>query len=863
MFDYLKQHAAANVWCSPEQDNQVILAAQRITKPVGELIAFTLMGRRLPLPTSDRRYHVFQIGQAHPSILGLLPKNPVWADAAWINFRDALNALPLFIDLYTDKGLHFPLHRSYYQYSTDRALIFAVPIDSVIPVDYVNDRVYLRLYTNAYFDSGAAQGLSPRTSTDGKTLLNTNELLAFQSQVAVMKAKPGMTFCYVNGQLVDTISPLTAGLGDIVEYVYDSSIKRVVDLVVETLPTFVSDLDSCQKYLVHYPDTGDQVIDYVDDIDVYVTLPVQNKTVGRYYHRNLAKSLRMVTHRDYSLPVELYENLAQAVVDANSPVPVDLRSLTLKVIIRRSGLTRPLIKEASRLFELYKLPDALVLETMVGVNATVPHWRAEALEANAYTELMRIPLKDITIELIEQAYGYNSLTQVLADSPLRPKAWGQSKVVPLPVELQSNSTFYEYDSDGLLLGTYTQPSGQYYYPVFPSTAMVEGIVGLGSRTASAWTGTDNLLIPTIDGYRVYMCYVENGQPNHKWKDITDSDYYTVENGLLKWSGLDTDQFLMVRSDQRFLAYGFDLAPNHGVLQFDLTETLEGLNVLMTVPMGDLDIWLNKRSLIRGLDYTVNFPKVTIFNKVYLKQPVMGTPQRIDVRFTGFAEKDLSLDAVEDYGFIEHGFLSNNFRFDLRDDKVLRITVGGSVKHRDEVLFSEEHSGVSILNALNGVPYQVKDVTVPMRTWTAQRTKALKEQALIIDKLTRDYMTLKLPQPPRDALNAIIQRHVLFSPFFSKVISDLKGQFFDEATLQKNLTDNEVLALCKPYEPLLAVDPISPGLQMDSRYVVIHPTLVNDTVDLNLYQYRFLQKVVRLYGRNQISLTPYLNVSLGA
>lgn len=863
MFDYLKQHAAANVWCSPEQDNQVILAAQRITKPVGELIAFTLMGRRLALPTSDRRYHVFQIGQAHPSILGLLPKSPVWADGAWVNFRDALNALPLFIDLYTDKGVHFPLHRSYYQYSTDRALIFAVPINSVLPVDYANDRIYLRLYTNAYFDSGAAQGLAPRTSTDGKTILNTNELLSFQSQVMVMQAKPGFTFCYVNGQLVDSISPLTAGLGDIVEYVYDSSVKRVVDLVAETLSTFASALDSCQKYLLHYPDTGDQVIDYVDDIDVYVTLPVQNKTVGRYYHRNLAKSLRMVTHRDYSLPVSLYEHLAQAVVDANSAEPVDLQSLTLKLILRRSGLARPLIKEAARLFELYKLPDALVLEALVGVNATVPHWRAEALETNAYTELMRIPMKDITIDLIEDAYGYNSLTQVLAYSPIRPKAWGQSQVVPLPVELQSNSTFYEYDSEGLLLGSYTQVSGQYYYPVFPNTALVEGRVGLGSQTVSAWTGTDNLLLPTLDGYRVYMCYYENGQPNYQWKDITDSDYYTVERGLLKWTGLDTDQFLMVRSDQRFLAYGFELSPNHGLLQFDLVEILEGLGKVMTVPMGDLDLWLNKRSLIRGLDYTVRFPKITLLNKAYLKQPALSTPQRIDVRFTGFAEKDLGPDAVEDYGFIEHGFLSNNFRFDLRDDKVLRITVGGLVKHADEVQFSEEHSGVSIVNALNGAPYQVKDVTVPMRAWTAQRTQALKDHALVIDKLTRDYMTLKLPQPPRHALSAIQQRHVLFSPFFSSVIADLKGGRFDEVALQKNPSDNDVLVLCAPYEALLTLDPLSEGLQTDSRYVVIHPTLVNDTVDLNLYQYRFLQKVVRLYGRNQISLTPYLNVSLGA
>lgn len=863
MFDYLKAHAAANVWCSPEQDNQVIVAAKRITKLVGELISFPLMGRRVGLPTTDRRYHVFQIGQAHPALLGLLPRNPIWSQAGWVKFSDTVNKLPLFADLYTDKGVHLPLHRCYYQYSNDYALVFAVPADVQIGINYSQDQVYLRLYTNAYYDSSDAQLLPTRTYTEGKTLINISDILQLQTRVTAFRALTGVTLCFVNGQLVEDLSPLTAKLGDIAEFIYDGSIKRVVDLPVSDMRTFTSSLDSAYKYLLHYPDTHDDVIDYVDDIDVYVVYRDGTRTLGRYYHRNLKKSLRNVTHRDYSLPVDLYENTAQALVDANFTEPQDLRSLSIRLYIRHSGLRRPLIKDNNRLFELYKLKDEDVVGAMVGVDATNPYWQADTLESSGYTTLMRSALKAIDIDLVERCYGYNSMTQILADSPLRPKPWGQSKYVPLGAELQQGATFYEYDDQGLLLGSYVFAGGQNYYPTHAETALVEGFVGQASRALDTQVGTDNLLIPTQYSYRVYMCYLVDGVPNHDWKDITDSAYYTVEGGLLKWSGLETDQWLMIRSDARFLGYQLSLTPSQGVLSFDLTEEIQGQTQVMRVPLGDLDLWLNRRSLIRDLDYVVDFPKVVIFNKVFLEQPVLSTPQQIEVRFSGFPNADLSLQVIKDYGFVEHGVLSNNNRFDVRDDKVLRITVKGQVRHRSDVIFSETHLGVSITDALNGSPYQIKDVVVPLRTWSASETYALKAKALLIDQATEDYMSRKLPQPPREALSAIPQRYVLFSPFFAKLVTDLALGHFDLTALQANLTDNQVMALVKPYEPLLENDPLNPRLHMDPRYVVIHPTSVNDTVNLDLYRYRFLQKVVKLYGRNQIAMTPYLNVSLGA
>ena len=111
MYKTLRRHAIDNVWCSPQQDNQIIVKAKRVTPPGGELISTTVMTRHLGLPTKDVRYHIYQIGQVHPTIVGLLPRPVDWTRPVWKKFSDAVNSLPLFADLYSDKGVHSPLHR--------------------------------------------------------------------------------------------------------------------------------------------------------------------------------------------------------------------------------------------------------------------------------------------------------------------------------------------------------------------------------------------------------------------------------------------------------------------------------------------------------------------------------------------------------------------------------------------------------------------------------------------------------------------------------------------------------------------------------------------------------------------------------
>lgn len=859
----LKEHAIQNVWCSPDQDNQVILAAQRITRPLGEQISFPIMARRLPLPTNSVRYHVFQIGQIHPGLLGLLPHRPIWALGEWISLGMAVDKLPLFADVYTDQGVHIPLYRVHYLYTPDRALIFAVDLSNHPGVDYESEQLYLRLYTNEYYRTTQSAGSQRKTRYFGQTINRIQDILALQSIQTGLLPYGGYAFCYVNGRLVPSIDPFTTQVRDTAEILFDESVKRVVDFKIEDLKTFTSTLDDQYKYLLHPPKLENPQIDYLDDVDFYILHWTGTRFKGHFFHRNLANAVRMVSHQDYSLRVDHVERIAEALARYASTEPVDIRQMTIRAIVRKSGLPRPLYYDHYRLFELYKLPDTQIEQAMVGVDAVVPFWTAASLEASGYTRLMGAKYRDINVPLLEAAYGYNAITKALSATPLKTRPLGAAQEVQLPPGLHQSATVYEYDGNGLLLGFYPHTAGSHYLAHHAETRMVEGIVGQGTPAPQVFQGTDNLPWPANYNNRLYRKYRVGTVFQGEWEDVTEQPLYELRNGLVKWLVPDDNQWLMVRSDSKFLAYSFYLNPTQGVLYFDLTEIINGQTHPLSVPLGDLDLWINGRNAIYGLDYTLDFPRIYLTNKDYLKWPIESNFQHITVRFTGFADEALRPKLPEDYGFVIHGVLSNNRRYDVRDDKNLRISVRGQLKHHDDLTFSEFHNGISILDPDNGSPYQIKDVVQPIRGIPLLETYRLREDAEAIDAAVEAYMTLKLPQPERPAVSAIPSRYFLVSPFLARLVDDLDHHRVGDQALQNIRSDSDVEALCQPYLRLLEIDPITTVSDDDARFVQIHPTLSTNPVGLDLYSYRFIQRVVALYGRNRIQVSPHLVVQLGS
>lgn len=853
MFDYLIDHALKNVWCTPNQDRQTIIQLARLTPINGVWNIVDVLWRTITLPEQATRFHVYQIGQIYPALLGLLDSDT----DVWVPFSEACTKESLIVDIYNSNGIQLPRSQVWYMVTKDKDLIVAIKEQKKIPFDLKIESVFLRVYSNAYFNSEESSPLNDYIEVVGKTIKTTNDILELQNKITLLKAQAGGVYCFVNGFYTPDINMLTTAVGDIAEYIYDSSIYKVVDFFITDLKTFTSVLDKKNKYLLHYSDANDGDIDYHDDIDFFL---INTDEKGVYYHRNNQDSIRMITHKDYSIAVPYIVGYSN-----NVNIVSETEKITIRMHIRKSGYHRNLVNENSRIKELYKLPDELITKALLGINSNVDVWTAANLEMSGYTEIMRSEINDVTRALVEKAYGYNAISKLIADTPMVTNKSADNNTVVLPYNLINNSTIYEYDANGVMLDYYQHPYGTNYNPWISNTVMVEGITGLGGPYIDDNYGDVTSTIESGLEYRMYTCPIIGGVPTNRWVDITgNKDYYSIQNNKVVWNVDHGSEYVLVRSNKRFLAYDVYLDYTDGLLSFDITEDIlingNRVSKTMTVPMGELVIFLNGHSLIEKIDYVVNYPKVVITNKKFLSNPLIDK-QRISVRFTGFCNSDLSRNVSTDIGFIEHKMLSHNNKFDIRDDKVNRIIVGGAAYMKNELLFSEDSSGVTVPDALNGVPYSISDIVVPLRGLAVSDTYDCRNKSVVIDKTVSDYLTLWKPEKKLDSLNVIQELYAVVSPFCCKIIYDLKSGLINDDILKHYYTDSEVIDICKKYEYLLAFDQTQDNNKLDTNYVVVHPHNLNTVIDIDIYSYKFLARVVKLYMNNLIDINHFVSVSV--
>jgi hypothetical protein len=855
MYDFLVKHAIDNVWCDPEQNKQYIFELAKLTPKDGVLNTVSIFKNNISLPLQNVRFHVYQIGQLWSSSLNL-PLN----NNQWTTISSACNTNDVIVDLYTNVGIELPRFQTWYKVLPDMNLIIAVLNQPKINVDLSIDPLFFRIYSNAFFASGRTNGDS-FVKVEGVVVKTVDDIITLQVSFNAVNSLSGVTYAFVNGIKVNTVDLISVMIGDVVEYVYDGSVYKVVDLPIASLQSFTSILDNENKYLLHYPGAGDETIDYQDDIDFFLIQPTStNRHVGLYYHKNRVDSIRMVTHRDYSMVA------AYMVAYLNTlPNWVDLNALTVRMHIRKNGYQRTVLTENNRILELYKLPETEIVQAMIGVNSTVPYWSAAVLENSAYTKLMDINYTGITRALVEEVYGYNLISNLLGNTPSLVDGSSGELLAPVPYGLTRYSVVYEYDASGLLLGWYVHIYGTEYVAVNPTCVMVEMIAGVldsNNQLDESYGDQTVQLDPTAD-YRMYTTPIANGNPTNAWLDVTGTDKYTITNNLLTWHVDPTLFYTLVRSNKQVLAYDLMLVADNGLVSFSLTtgQTRNGKTSqwVMQVPMGELEIFLNGHSLIEGVDYIFKFPEVIIININYLVD-ILTTAQRITVRYTGFCNKDMTSDVKAETGFIEYGLLSYNGKFNVRDGKVIRITVGGKYYSRDQLQFAESSPGITVPNVLNGMAYSIKDVVVPLRGFAITDTYTLRTASQVIDASISGYLTAFAPQPIVPTPNVVSPIQITYSPLVCKILFDMKSGAINDPRLLNQYNDTVVNEICAKYLYLLPYDPANPANQTNTNYVRVLPHYLPTFMTVNIYQFKFITRVIALYLNNAVNLNNFVSVS---
>lgn len=846
--DFLINHAYRNVWCAPEQDRQHIFAPGRISPPVGARGTVDILWSRYNLPTQGDWYHVFQIGPIIFENLNLELEELSWTSCSYLMIKQKM-----VIDVYTEAGKMIPRENVYLFATPDGNLTVAVKAFKLLG-DFGVDTVYMRFYSNAFFNR--EDNLDTEDGIEYRFMVPaTNDNISTISRAyRDMVARRGFTYAFINGWKVQSINSSTVKKGDLVEIVRDSSIRNIQEFPVTELPVFLSELDEYQKYLIHQYDKADEIIDYYDDIDIFLIKRTnENVYQGVYYLKNALDSVRMLTHRDYSIPAPYVERLS-----ALNEGWALASEMTVQLVVRNAGLSRTLMNEAHHIRELYKLDGEDFFNAMIGTEANVSVWQAHELEKSAYPAIMRAPRGTVTREMVEDAYGYNTISVLLADTPQ--VITSANNWIELPFGLRGQSTIYEYDINGLLLGWYDNVNVQWYIARNANCHYIEGYSGKGQRLTNTVYGADAALTDGVN-YRCYTCPMVAGVPTGKWVDVTgDTTKYNVVGGKVVWAVNKKLVYTAVKFDDQFLTYNLDLDYPDGLLRFHLNveeARVDGaiITTLNEIPVGVLELWLNGHSLIKYLDWIMVGEEICIFNKVYRNQE--GTSNRITIRASGFCNSDMSPVEQEEYGFVEHGYLSRNNRWNLRDDKVIRVTAAGRLWSREELNWSEDNPGVMLGNVPNGAPYQVIEPVIPLRGATLEDTYAMRAIAQATDKEIEDYMTEKKGQPVIEGPNLIPEQHVLYSPFTGKIMHDLLDGYIKEEDINGQYDDMLIKQLCQPYEWLLDYEPTYMDLNFD--YINVHPHELYAVFELGIYQYNFLRRVIRLYLKDKVNIAQFISI----
>lgn len=888
MNNALLHHAIDNVWCSPGQDRQYVWKLVNLSPTLSIRNVYLDFYERIPLPTKNDYYHIYQIGKMHPGTLGIPKRTRTWMSLSYL-----MKTHLLFSDVYTSSGIQFPRGDAWVWFTPTGNMLVAVKENRRIQSLYGQD-LFLRVYSNAFFDSPRANG---RREIIHKqiTVTDRDQLLFFQRELAdIVDEKGGFPFYFVNGRFVKNISLVTAGENDVCEFILDRSIKKMVEFNANELPVFLSKKDRMNKYLLHYNANGEEaVIDYADDIDGYLIDPkIGERFMGVHYHKNRKEWLRMLTHKDYSIPVSrLVEFVNVHPTDPRHQVDParwpedkwsDVTTKRLRLYIRDSGYHRPLTTVAPRIQELYRLDDQQIVRAMLEIDGTVDVWKAENLEMSDYVTLMGMK-QDLLIttayndpdvpttkkqeleDLVGNAYGYHAAASILADTPTKVYVDSGVKYADLAYEHQNTSTVFEYDVNGLLIDWYYHSSGTRWEVKNESCVLVEALAGRGHFRARTYEGTNDVYIPEGFNFRVYVKDKEFDTPLGEWKDVTfaadvaDWGFHDKENNLWRWKKAPSQFLGAVRIDNEFLCYEFPLIKSDGHLRFTVEREIinnDGYwgSVTVDIPYGQLDVFLNGRQLAETIDYQVHWPEIVINNLEYLKEE---DTQTVLVRLSGFAESPTERQSLTEVGFIRRGVLSRNDSYDIHTSKVKRIVADGRMFHRDDVVFDEQVSNFTIDSVKNGKPYFIQTPSVVFRE-VFENDKAARLKDDEIHRQVSNYMTEHFGLKQYDDPNMIERKYQVISVFTNKLLHDLKMGWFYPDGIEGNYGQHDIRQWCKNYEWLVKYD--IANTDYDTFHLNVRPHWHERPVDIDLFKYRFLHRALETYLRHPPDLSIYVTIS---
>jgi len=894
---FLLEHALENVWAQSTQDRQHVLKMARYTPASGSYRRVQIQRFFVDLPTATDGamlwHHVFQIGATFPMLLSLKTiKNE------WVRADEIATLHGVTINVFTESGTEAALCHCWLRQVSDGNILLAVEIrdkfnfgkemvindmqqQELVQRQLSSEDTYFRCYQNAKAQSSQWAATTPSDfkplSYVYQQISSSANFTTFLNKVNAAKTSHGNLGkgrYYIDGFLVGTQNAYRANLhlGRLLTYVHDETVRYEGIVPFEGMGTFHSNVDAGQmKMLLLVGEAiSDISINYHDDIDFYL---VNHATIndlngrGTYIGRVRRDIVRQVTQNAYSIRTASL----QALIAEHAADHLIAGKVYIRYIVRDGGMRKGLPFNRERLNDLYRLPVDKIKEAMYGVNSVVPEWRAEYLEKTEYMKVVSSWYNQINTPMVSNGYGYHALMKVSFNEMVRPEA-GIYKLaggyLASPVRDNLNASMHRYDNNGLYLGPQNVLiQSRQHFDNQVNVASAEFINMPFSETEDGTYIDQDLTNADLNeyGFRAYVCSWHNGAPLFDWQDITGGIWYTytVTNGIgeITWNFplLDAaNLYPAIRIQKLVHCYKFNLPVNYsGFVRFSIEslQKVAGSDVqrVQCIPSDSLDIFLNGKPLIENIDYYVKWPEVVIVKR-FTTAP---SSTEIYVRHYGLSlGSELDHRQPREAGFSKAGILSADSKYDLRNDRNIRIVVDGVIKTRNEVKFAEDSLGNV---TLDGRPYSIQEYRFPMENFVSVPVKPLVMDAESIDERVSAYVTPYINENITERGFIDGERYQVVSPLISALLHAMVNfNFLNNGELDDvTITDLLIEELAAPYWSLLPYEPIFN--QADVYYVNILPHQYTTPMEITARQYIFLEHIIHIYLKDSIDLTPTVKI----
>lgn len=817
-------HALQNAWANPLVDQPVRLKPARLTGINGELISFDYFNTRYPLPNRTERFHIYHIG-VYSSNAVLITK---LSQYVWTSMDELVTEQDFIFHGYTDDGMFIPNHDVYVILSSDNDLIFAVRERR--QYDLYRKTFFTRFQQNAYFASKFSSAPLDSAS-QGKQITTDSELIALRQSILKHQTYEGHTFIYKDGYLIDSETIQDAKIGSNLSFVYDSSIKEVIDFKLDELDTYLSAIDTNTKYVLH-PNTATNpgtTVDYVDDVDFYLVHkdPNGGETKGVLIYRHSTSDSRSLTHRDWGLN---YDQV-QFLID----ITKDIADYYIRAYVRHSGQDKRLNLSEDRIHELYKLPDAMIYESLTGKSALMSEWTATGLELSDYMQLVSSPYKQLDVNDVIRGYGYTSIAKAMGKATIEVL----ESNIPLGHALNENVTVFEYSIIGNLIGFHYHPAGSSYIPNSKECSFITVMFG---KPGSEYNYIDNHSDKTVSSnldIRVFDCPIRGGEPTLEWEEITDDvTKYRIENGEVIWN-IDVDgRYGIVVDNSVLKIHQTTMTIQDGIIEIDIPS------VLGLVPE-KVDVFVNSKHLAADIDYKRIDNEIVILNTRYYDSKESLT---FTVICKGIETTMSKYEIQEKTGFVVNGKMAVDKEYDLKDDKVLFCYMDGRLVMQEQVAWEEDGTGIT-RPGFNGFPFSITEAYValpklvdydhyPRRQYSKERDQSI--TALFSGLGLYDKQTSP----------SIMTDYVLYSPFMSYIVNDVvKGL---REPLEAHDSIDKYNDWCERYYKYLDYDPCVQFTNQQMQYVKILPSIhISERVSEKAYS--FFNRVIEIYLNDRIIL----------